>query len=207
MRYLLGILGRTAEGFEGLDQMGADILIRVNNSTKMFQGNGFFGNYLLQLGKTHDIDVVGMIHADIRFAQKHHDMLFAHHAWLHDRLVGVVGKSLGGDIIWSASPPGDAYSVAPRFVSTLDSCSIFIPKSLFGFSFDTETFDGFHLCVEDFCLQVEESRGISPHIPFHGHVTHLGEMCATVGIPWMREHMQYREKFQKKWEHRSFALT
>jgi hypothetical protein len=88
--------------------------------------------------------------------------------------------------VWSKGGGGE--------VSTLDGCSLFFRRDL-GVRFDVETFDSWHLCVEDFCLQAAAlgHRITVPPVQAE-HRSDTGFAPA-----WQAAYAGYAGKFARKW--------
>jgi hypothetical protein len=168
-----------------------DELFLLANPDARLGGTGVIGNRALS---TSGCDVVGLVHADTVFEQGALDA-FARAA-AAGAIAGVVGRALDGRYIWSKDV------TEPVNVSTLDSCSVFVPRGR-GLRFDDTSFDGFHCCVEDLCLTAAVA-GLPVVVP-PAAAHHVGE--STGRAEWQMAYWQYRKKLQQKWCAVSFATT
>lgn len=188
MTMTLVVMGRDfadAASFD-LSYVDADELIFVATFDARFGGQGALGNHYLTsaLG-----DVVGIVHADVFLG------IGACAALVRvasaGAVVGVVGKTLDGKV-----PHADEIE-EPMAVSTLDSCSVFFPRDI-GVRFDAETFDSFHCCVEDFCLQAARS-GRTILVP-PANARHLARnVDRSDRQAWLDGHTRYWHLLRKKW--------
>jgi len=169
-----------------------DELIMLANPGARFGGLGVIGNHVLDHGRG---DVVGLVHADAVLSAGAIGA-FCREATAGS-VCGMVGRALGGEYVWC----NDIQE--PRAVSTLDSCAIFARRDI-GVRFDTETFDGFHCCVEDFCLQAWAHGAPTKIAPASG-CQHLGTMWGQ--REWMGDYSKYRALLSKKWAGVGFSTT
>lgn len=170
-------------------------IIVVRNDDKRYGGYGEVGNRILD--RT-DADVVGIVHADATFGSAKSVRTFIDHA--RESVTGLVGRALDGRYVWSKD------ILAVESVSTLDSCSLFFPTKL-AVRFDTITFDDFHLCVEDFCLQAA-AHGLGIRVP-PANANHRGYRAYAPDLqaPWMEKYWMYHARFREKWRAVPFAIT
>jgi hypothetical protein len=89
-------------------------------------------------------------------------------------------------------------------LQTLDCCFIVIDKNNNVF-FDNNTFDDFHLYVEDFCLQTKKTTGKSPYTilitknPKTPHyLCHHSVTLRKLGSRWGK-YNEYKQRLIKKW--------
>lgn len=158
----------------------ADELVLIANPGARFGGLGAIGNQMLDRSRC---DVVAIVHADTGFGPGALAALTQ-----EDRVTGIVGRALDGRYVWSK----DIQEQTP--VSTLDSCSVFIPRAL-GLRFDAERFNSFHCCVEDLCLTAE-SHGVEVSVPV-AVASHIGK---SHGDPqWRDAHYRCRAMLAAKW--------
>ncbi len=106
--------------------------------------------------------------------------------------LGIVGRSFDGDYIWGHEIDH------PVKVCCLDSCSL-ITRSSFNMVFDQVTFNGFHLFIEDYCLQCQMNTFEVYVIPVKAY--HASATMRTMGSQW-GEYRKYRKKLDKKWRKR-----
>jgi hypothetical protein len=162
-------------------------LVEVVNTER--QSLSSIGNYYLRVGRA---PVFGIVHADCHFGPDALKVFYEEA--MEGRVCGIVGLCLNLVYHWCRDLPGR--------VSTLDSCSVFFRRDL-QLKFDEQTFDSFHLHVEDVCLQAE-ARNISVTVPY-AEASHKG--ATQNGAAWLEEYHRYRSKFGEKWADRKFATT
>jgi hypothetical protein len=177
--------------------------LMVNQPTKSLAK---IGNELIALSKA---DVVGLIHADCVLGPGAIDQFTM--AASAGALCGIVGRDLQGRYRWSGRHPdelvpGGWAPGSPGLVSTLDCCSVFMPRNL-TIRFDEATFNGFHCHVEDLCLQARQ-RGIMVIVPaaqaehpVHPDLAHDGYAS------WILQYQFYRQKLSNKWRSVRFMTT
>lgn len=114
-----------------------------------------------------------------------------------DHVIGAVGN-------------GSRWSLRNKLfdVTTCDSCCIVV-NTEWGIYFDEVTFDGFHLYVEDFCVQARE-KGIKCTTMyldgFEGYrrfdtdrwFVHHSKSLNKYGCAW-GDYVEYKDKLNKKW--------
>jgi len=196
----LVVLGRSRDeccvAGRGIDPSMADELIFVANLSAQWGGLGRIGNHYLAAAQG---DVLGLVHADLMLSGTVCTALVA--AATGGAIAGVVGRGDPGGI-WSRDV------TAPTPVSTLDSCSVFVSRATAArvqVSFDEKTFDWFHCCVEDFCLQAA-AAGL-PVLVVPGWADHPNPcMSSRNGWP-VNEHRLYKEKLERKWAGTPFLTT
>ena len=140
--------------------------------------------------------IFGMVHADVVFGPGALNV-FVREAFA-GHVCGVVGMNpdlpYPESYVWSNKNPGP--------VSTLDSASVFFRRDL-DLRFDEETFDSFHLHVEDFCIQAAQ-RDIPVVVPaadaYH-------DSCEVNGQPWLVQYGIYRQRLSEKWPGVRFGVT
>jgi len=169
-----------------------DELILLANNPPGFGGLGAVGNYALDHGRC---DVVGLVHADTVLGPGALEAFCREAA--AGAVTGIVGSALGAAEIWC----NDIHETTG--VSTLDSCSIFARRDI-GVRFDVEIFDGFHCCVEDFCLSAA-ARGTPAKVPPASGCKHPGTMWKRPA--WIKDYFRYRALLNKKWLGTSFFTT
>jgi len=196
------IIGADTEAFEKCDflqiaQQEADELVLIKTKDGRFGGQGAIFNRVLDRTTC---DVVGMVHADTTFAKGSLE-IFARTAF-SGKVTGLVGRALDKRYVWSKEVKVETA------VSTLDGCSIFLPRSrLFeNGCFDSKTFDSFHCGVEDVCLYAQYV-----HVPVvvpSAIADHHSEKNGTYLQPeWQKAYWSYREKLVKKWAGVDFETT
>lgn len=167
--------------------------VMVVNPEARFGGYGTIAHRVFESFRS---DVVGVCHADTIFSDSAFDV-FHRYALHNNAAVGLVGRSLQGKYIWSKNESG--------VVSTLDSCSFFMRRSTYGkeATFDTKTFDHFHCCIEDMCLQLS-TKGHCIYVP-NAQADHSG----LIDNPsdWQSTYQRYRQKLQEKWADTPFLTT
>jgi hypothetical protein len=89
-------------------------------------------------------------------------------------------------------------------LQTLDCCFIVVDKEN-NIYFDEQTFDDFHLYVEDFCLQTKKSTGKSPYTILiskdgknEDYLCHHSMTIKKLGSRWGR-YNEYKQKLISKW--------
>lgn len=82
-------------------------------------------------------------------------------------------------------------------METLDSCSMLINKK-HNLKFDSKTFNGLHLCVEDYCCQVR-SKGLKVYTFYGKCLVHYSNTLRQQGSQW-GDYAIYRERLNKKWK-------
>jgi hypothetical protein len=137
-------------------------------------------------------EIVGVVHADTTFAPGTITTLAAVAA--EGRVVGMVGAGPNGGEVWGKHGGGP--------VSTVDSCSVFFQRAT-GLRFDGATFDDFHCCVEDLCLQAI-ARGMSCYVP-PVQADHIGYIDRPSN--WIPNYRHYRNLLSQKWVGRRFFTT
>lgn len=195
MNLCLTVIGATWEAFDPFPITVArkevnELVLMV--TTPEFGGLSAIGNRI----KSRTIcDVVGIMHADIMFLP---GVLKTFAETAADRVVGMVGKAISGDYIWSRNVgKGEIVNV-----STLDGSSIFFDRKL-PIDFD-ESFDSFHCGAEDFCLQATKlgkTVGV-PGTPWADHMS--GYTKSYLNPTWQAAYWGYREKLAKKWNGTQF---
>jgi hypothetical protein len=183
-----------------LSTVEADVVTLVVNSGARYGGYGVVGQRFLDQCQA---DVFGLVHADVTLSPEVCRSLVE--AAMAGCVTGVVGRSLSRTYVWSR----DVRAGEVRGVSTLDSCSMFVSVALarsHGLAFDTKTFDDFHLCVEDFCLQAA-SVGV-PVVVAPGPASHAGQMYVGPDrLAWRERYKVYRERLDEKWRGTEFITT
>lgn len=188
----LVVVGKNADQVRGfkLDNVigHVDELVVIDNREMRYGGQGIIGNRYLDSCRS---DVLGLVHADTEFGPESL-RIFAKQA-AENTLAGIVGRSLEGAYIWSKQGGK---------VSTLDGCSVFLRPNL-GLRFDPVIFDGFHLCVEDLCLQAV-ARDIQVIVPV-ANASHIG--LSTFEPHWQKQYRVYQARFKEKWQGVRYATT
>lgn len=178
-------------------QLEVDELILVNNRTGVFGGYGKLANHWIDRISS---DVFGIVHADTILGEGMCNALVK--TAMSGAIAGVVGKAHDESEVW-------AYKLEPgkqQGVSTLDSCSMFVSMDTIRrkkLRFDDQTFDSFHCCVEDFCLQ-GVTKGLRIIVPA-GQCNHLGER--TRNPEWQADYRKYRKVLGDKWKNVQFVTT
>lgn len=147
--------------------------------------------------------IFGLCHADALFGPGALDV-FAQTAG-EGAVCGMVGRS--------ADPATHVWSVHklhldqhPLFregpISTLDAVSVFFRRDS-GLRFDAMNFDGFHMHVEDLCMQAHE-KGIPVVVP----PAEASTNCSTpFAGKWGQDCLMYRDRLRKKWAPVKIATT
>lgn len=169
----------------------ADEVIFIANPDARWGGLGMIGNHYLDsaLG-----DVLGIVHADTMLS---YGVVVSLTQAASYSVAGIVGSVKGFDhAIWSA------HLHSPQSVSTLDSCAMFVSRAVahsHSLRFDVKTFDSFHCCVEDFCLQAAAAGLLVVVAP--GSAGH--PLQTTKFRRWEDgEHKRYRDALLHKWAQR-----
>lgn len=135
-------------------------------------------------------DVLSVVHADTTFAPGAIGV-FARAAIDNDAVTGIVGriKPMPEDPLmgytWCHAGGG--------FVSTLDSCSVFMRRT-WGLRIDGATFDDFHCVIEDLCMQARV-RGLRVFVP-NAQAGHVG---TAVEPAWNDNFWRYRQRLLDKY--------
>lgn len=144
--------------------------------------------------------VVGMLHADTTFAPGAIREFCRVASQGH--IVGMVGREGKSPYryLWSYLAPGDVPDDPLKGiggeVSTLDACSIFMPRKP-ELRFDGATFDGFHCVVEDLCIHARHRLGMKIVVPVGVVADHLAD--SNRNQKWMNDWFSYRSKLVEKW--------
>lgn len=190
----LVVLGRDTHDLSVVRAIEADEVILLSNPEAKFGGLSKIGNWYLDHSRG---DVVGLIHADVVLS--HCASYQLAESALKNGLSGIVGKSLEtGNSVWG-------YNVDPGMevlVSTLDSCAVFIRRNSC-LRFDVETFDSFHMCVEDLCLQAGHNhlKVVVPNVI----ACHLPTEDRPDREFWRQEHTRYLLRLKEKWAGTEFS--
>ena len=186
---LVGFVNRSPEA-----AMDAAITL-LSNPGKRLGGYAAVANAFLD--RSQNFPVAAIVHADTAFGPGAIAALAAA-ARSESQLTGIVGRSMDPvrPYVWGRDGGGE--------VSTLDSCAVFIPTAL-SLRFDGSTFDDFHCCVEDLCLQAAD-RGIRSFVPT-ADADHIGATDAASRPSWMASYHRYRARLGRKWSHLTFATT
>jgi hypothetical protein len=158
-------------------------------------------NHYLDL-KWNGPHIFGLVHADMTFGPGSIEALC--NAAESCAIVGACGRALDP---WPAPPaginPGYHWSKwNPGVVSTLYSSCVFFRTDL-GLRFDEETFDGFHLHVEDLCIQASQ-KGYPVLVPKADAVHSSPDKN---GTPWYTDRDRYLRKLIAKWPGVRFCTT
>lgn len=130
-------------------------------------------------------EIIGLVHADVVFAPGDLKKCFEA-ATDGTRIVGIVGRKERRNH-WGHE--GEAV------VSTLDCCSVFWNKNI-EIEFDELVFNGFHLYVEDFCLEAKK-RNIESFVPaLQKETGHVGG--STFNPAWQMDYAKYKERLIQK---------
>lgn len=151
------------------------------------------GNHYLAAARG---SVFGMVHADVLFGAGALEILCA------TAEAGAVCGVVGFNPMFQYPESYIHANKNPNSVSTLDSASVFFRRDI-GIKFDSQTFDGFHLHVEDLCLQAGQ-RGIPVVVPaadcFHNAADVNGKQ-------WHDDWKVYRRRLDQKWPGVFFGVT
>lgn len=173
----------------------ADEIILLANPCARYGGLGAVGNYYLNRCRS---DVLGLVHADTLLSTEFCRAVMK--ALERHAVAGIVGKRYETDeVVWSRDVP----SGSTVEVSTVDSCACFINLQ-HELRFDVQTFDSFHLCIEDLCLTARD-RGLSVVVP-SGHADHWPSESGD-RVAWRAAHTMYWHKLRAKWSHMLFSTT
>lgn len=164
-------------------------LFPIANPRKSLGGYASIANTFIDTVTT---EVVGIVHADTTFAPRALHRLVEKAA--EGFVTGLVGAQFEIGEVWGKNGGGP--------VSTLDSCSVFFPRTS-NLRFDEVTFDDFHLCVEDLCMQAK-TMGISSYVPAV-YADHIG--CIDRPANWMSNYEHYHRLFCEKWTGHTFIKT
>lgn len=152
-------------------------------------------NYILENSKNR---YVILTHQDISFS----DTLLERIEYTINQnpnfgVLGLVGVDNTKKYYWSS--PDEQFEL-----QTLDCCFIVVDKE-HNIFFDTETFDDFHLYVEDYCLQTKHITGKSPYTILIGkdprkldYLVHFSNTIKKLGGQW-GEYKKYKSRLIEKW--------
>jgi hypothetical protein len=145
-----------------------------------------------------ELILFGLVHADMDFGPGALDIMCETAESM--MIAGTCGRELDPSDI----PDGYVWSkfTRPGPVSTLDSSCVFFRTDL-GLEFDEETFDGFHLHVEDLCLQAA-AKGLPVVVPQCDAVHSSPDKN---GTQWYADRDRYWRKLKAKWPNVRFATT
>jgi len=166
-----------------------DELILLSNPGGVFGGLGKIGNHYINHARG---DVLGIVHADTVFGPGAIAVFAA--AAIQGSVAGMHGRTIEGKNAFSQGRPAE--------VSTLDSCSVFFRRSS-NLRFDDKTFDSFHCCVEDFCLEAgaKKCRIVVPQ----ADAKHLSVRYNSKETVWRSKYSEYRTRLNEKWKRVKFA--
>jgi len=166
-----------------------DELVLLSNPGGIFGGLGKIGNYYISHARG---DVLGLVHADTVFGPGAIAIFAA--AAIQGSVSGMHGRTIKGENAFSPGRPAE--------VSTLDSCSVFFRRAS-NLRFDDKTFDSFHCCVEDFCLEAgaKKCKIVVPQ----ADAKHLSLRYVSKETTWRSKYSEYRAKLNEKWKHVKFA--
>lgn len=156
-----------------------------------------------------DTQYLVLTHTDVTFSQDFVDNIFKTIDLVPDfGALGIVGVSKDGKYHWGSDNE-------IKEVETLDCCCIIINKA-HGLKFDENTFDDFHLYVEDYCAAVNiihgkkcytvltNSKQLPPDMVYDevraqkNFFYHHGFTFGKMGPAWGRYH-EYKQKLNTKW--------
>jgi GT2 family glycosyltransferase len=153
-----------------------------------------------QFAKRAFSEVVGIVHADTVFGEG--DLTRLAKTAEAGNVTGIVGarilhpsESSLAKYVWGTQIKDQTP------VSTLDGCAVFFRQDI-SVSFDP-TFEGFHLVVEDFCLQAHRAGVRVVVTPVSAR--HLEQ--STRKAEWQKEYTLWREKLLRKWSGTPFETT
>ena len=195
------VIGSDTTSFEKMDflelaKRESEELVLIKTKHGLFGGQGAVFNRVLDRTLC---DVVAVVHADTTFGPGALTT-FARTA-AEGKVTGLVGRMSGQ----YANGQGYAWSKNLKeetAVSTLDACSVFLRRDS-RLRFDEVTFDSWHCCVEDVCLQAAE-RGIPIIVPV-AHAHHHGGTY--LDLKWQEAYRKAREKLVIKWAGVEFNTT
>lgn len=112
-------------------------------------------------------------------------------------VLGLVGVDSNKNYYWSSSQ--EMFEL-----QTLDCCFIVVNKHN-NIYFDQETFDDYHLYVEDFCLQTKKVTGFSPYTILidkspnsDSFLCHHSQTIKQLGPAWGK-YKEYKNRLITKW--------
>ena len=180
----------------------------LSSSVRLFRYINASG-YPLSTVANHYVDlkwtgphIFGLVHADMTFGPGSIEAFSD--AAESCAIVGACGRALDP---WPEPPaginPGYHWSKwNPGVVSTLDSSCVFFRTDL-GLRFDGQTFDGFHLHVEDLCIQASQ-KGYPVLVPKADAVHSSPDKN---GSTWYTDRDRYLRRLITKWPGVRFCTT
>ena len=160
---------------------------------------------LAQIANRHitNREIFGLCHADALFGPGALD-IFAQTAG-EGAVCGMVGRCADpATHVWSVHKANlqDHPNFKEGPISTLDSVSVFFRRDS-GLWFDAVNFDGFHMHVEDLCMQAH-AKGIPVLVPPASAST----SCSTpFAGKWATDCLMYRKRLREKWKGMKIATT
>ncbi len=198
---------RSMRGFDQTHINAAETILVINYNQEPLSSiaNRFLGSsFLVPATSQNRVNpIFGLCHADAVFGAGALDV-FAQSAG-EGAVCGMVGRS--------ADPATHVWSVHklhldqhPNFkegpISTLDAVSVFFRRDS-GLRFDQVNFDGFHMHVEDLCMQAHD-RGIPVVVP----PAEASTSCSTpFAGQWATDCLKYRKRLRDKWAAMTVATT
>lgn len=159
--------------------------------------------HLERMGIKSSLPIFGLCHADALFGPGALD-IFAQTAG-EGAVCGMVGRCADpATHVWSVHKANlqDHPNFKEGPISTLDSVSVFFRRDS-GLRFDAVNFDGFHMHVEDLCMQAH-AKGIPVLVPPASAST----SCSTpFAGKWATDCLMYRKRLREKWKGMVIATT
>jgi hypothetical protein len=177
-----------------------DELRLLANPNAQFGAYSSIANHLLGTGRG---DIVGMVHADTVFGPG--DIPKLTETASERKICGLVGRALRDDVGVSNGYVWGTKISRETAVSTLDACSIFMPRLVgTGILFDFIRFDGWHCMVEDFCVAATLKKFPIVVPPLRG-AAHLEKQ--TRDPEWQAAYTFYKGRLESKWADVKFRTT
>ena len=195
----LVVVAKDEQSMRGFDQTHVNAAHTVLVINYWQQPLSKLANYWLATSP----NVFGLCHADALFGPGALD-IFAETAG-EGAVCGMVGRCADpATHVWSVHKANlqDHPNFKEGPISTLDSVSVFFRRDS-GLRFDTVNFDGFHMHVEDLCMQAH-AKGIRVVVPPASAST----SCSTpFAGKWATDCLTYRDRLREKWKGMVIATT
>lgn len=179
----------------------------ISTSSELPPANNY--NYIIENSNT---DLILLVHEDISFTPDllqniYRTLTYLDYNQIRFSSLGIVGHNYNKDyysVNWSREDTVFRYE-------TLDCCFILIDKR-HGLKFDSNTFDDFHLYVEDYCISAQNKTGLGSYSilmnSYEGklapknlngvsNVMHHSNTLSKLGSAW-GNYSKYKEILNKK---------
>lgn len=195
MKFAIGYIEHDKEVFDkylgkSLSNLKGDFDV-INTSDIKKPASNY--NDIINLSKN---DWIILTHQDISFSD---DILYHIENTINEIeddkfCIGLVGVTNKGEYKWSKDD--EIFKL-----ETVDCCFLVINKK-HNIKFDEETFDDFHLYVEDYCVQIGNVytiKGISGYKQSNNsYISHHSVTLNKLGSCWGR-YFEYKQKLWQKW--------